>query len=103
MKDFKKESNEKIKDYFFGILHVDSKFIKGKLGSFINDTFERITKYLYQMTAEKIGETLKSLEYLQAKLGGSFDNLNEFCDYIKNINEVKNLLDSVDTSRIVLD
>lgn len=64
LKDYKKESGEKIKDYFYGILHVDSKILWNVLTTFINDALTKIKDYLYDMTTQKLNKTLKKEESL---------------------------------------
>lgn len=103
MKEFKKESGEKIKDYFCGILHVDAKMMRNVLTTYITDSLSKIRDYLYGLMVAKVNETNKTMDALANMLGANFDSLQEYCDYIKSVKEVKESLDRVDASKAVID
>lgn len=103
MRDFKKESGDKIKDYFYGILHIDSKIMRNILTNFITDSLNKIKEYLYQLMMEKVAETNKSLDSLVGMLSQNFDSLQEYCDYIKAVREVRESVDKLDANKATIE
>lgn len=60
MKEYKKESNERIKDYFQGILHINSQMTRESMLSFIDQSHQKIIDYLYEFTKREVKNTLES-------------------------------------------
>ena len=84
MKGYRKDSSERIKDYFYGILHVDSQSIRNILTNFINDCLKKITEYLYSFTKIKVAETIKEFNECNNSLTIKITDLENFSTLIKN-------------------
>lgn len=54
MKEFKKESGERIKDYYQGILHINSQLTRDSMLEFIGDCTGKIVEHLYEFTRKEV-------------------------------------------------
>jgi dynein heavy chain len=101
--EFRKESGDKIKDYFFGILHVDSKIMRNILTSFATECLAKVKDYLYGLTITKVDETLRSLTKMNEHFSQGFDSLGEYADFIKGCRNIKISLESISAEKTNID
>ena len=103
MKEYKKDSNERIKDYFYGILHVDSQSIRTILTNFIDDCREKIKEYLYQFTKKKVQKTLKDFNEYNNSLTINSDELESYATLIRNYLEVQQKNGEIESIKVEIE
>lgn len=78
MKEYKKACTDRIKDYFHGILHVDSQSTRSLLNTFIEDCLQKIQNYLYEYTKKEMKETLNIFQSLNSSISIPIETLEDY-------------------------
>ena len=103
LRDYKKDTAERIKDYCYGMLHVDSKSVRNLLNNFINNCMNKIKDYLYGFTMAAVDQTLKSFTGYSASLAIEVKELKDYSDVIKAHENVSAKLVGINGSREEID
>lgn len=103
LRDYKKDTAERIKDYFYGILHVDSKSVRNLLNNFINNCMNRVKDYLYSFTMAVVDQTLKNFTAYNSSLSIEVNELKDYSDIIKSYQGVNEKLPGINFSKDEID
>ena len=95
LKDYKKDTTERIKDYFYGMLHVNSTQVSEMLNKFLDESMKTVKEYLYVFTMGVVNKTVAEFGTLHDSLAVEATDLANYAELIKNFRHVKDKLPTI--------